>query len=192
MSVESLLVTPVIRRQLLPLSVDQYHQLCERDPSLRQTELIEGLIIAKMTKSPLPAYLINMLQAFFASKLPAGYLVRKEDPLTLATSEPEPDLAIVKGTLREFRGRHPVTAEWVIEIALSSLELDRAKAALYAAYAAYAAAGIAEYWIVIPQGSQVEVYTMPVGGQYRTLRIYTKAESIVTRWGVLDLATLFD
>jgi Uma2 family endonuclease len=139
-----------------------------------------------MTKSPLHAYLISLLYEFFSARLPDNYLVRKEDPLTLATSEPEPDIAIVKGALKGFRSTHPSMAELVIEIALSSLELDREKAVLYAA------AGIPEYWIVIPEADCVEVYQDPAGGCYQTLKVYQKAETILTPWGVLDLQTLFE
>jgi Uma2 family endonuclease len=186
MSTESLLAKEAIRREILPLSVEQYHQLCERSAALQKTELIEGLIIAKITKSPLHAYLISLLYEFFSARLPDNYLVRKEDPLTLATSEPEPDIAIIKGALKDFRSTHPTMAELVIEIALSSLELDREKAALYAA------AGIPEYWIVIPEADCVEVYQDPARGCYQRLKVYQKAETIPTPWGVLDLQMLFE
>lgn len=45
---------------------------------------------------------------------------------------PEPDVAIVRSTMEEFEIRHPTTAELVIEVAVSSVALDRANASLYA------------------------------------------------------------
>ena len=48
-------------------------------------------------------------------------------------SEPEPDVAVVAGTPREYLSAHPPTAALVVEVADSSLGLDRRlKSALYA------------------------------------------------------------
>lgn len=80
--------------------------------------------------------------------------------MTLADSEPEPDLCIVRGTRADFRRVHPSTAELVVEVAVSSLELDRVKAILYAE------AGVKEYWIVCPEERQVEVYRQPTPQGY--------------------------
>ena len=149
-----------VRDLIMPISVEQYHKLGESGLIAEKTELIEGIIFKKMTKSPLHTYVVNKLYGFFSLHLAAGYLLRKEDPLTLATSEPEPDISIVKGHLDEYVTRHPSKAELVIEVAVSSLDLDRAKAA------SYAAAGIPEYWIVLADEKIIERYTQPVDGQY--------------------------
>jgi Uma2 family endonuclease len=61
----------------------------------------------------------------------------------------------VRGEKTDFRSRHPETAELVVEIAVSSLEIDRVKAAIYAE------AGVREYWIVCPEEKRVEVYRQP-------------------------------
>ena len=34
----------------------------------------------------------------------------KEEPLTLSTSEPEPDISVVRGTEADFLAAHPTTA----------------------------------------------------------------------------------
>ena len=41
------------------------------------------------------------------------FVVRVEQPLTLSESEPEPDIAIVRGTRGDFRHRHPGFAQRV-------------------------------------------------------------------------------
>ena len=65
-------------------------------------------------------------------------------PLAISsTSEPEPDIAIVTGTPRDYRDEHPTTAELVVEIADTTLAYDRARKT-----ALYAQAGIQEYWIL--------------------------------------------
>ena len=150
-----------------------------------KTELLEGVIIKKMTKSPFHTYSLNLLYKFFSARLPEGYLIRKEDPLTLSASEPEPDLAIVKGTLQDFKIAHPNHAELVIEVAISSLDLDHKKTEIYAA------AGITEYWIIIPAEKKVEVYSNPMAGKYEIVTVYGENESINTRYGPLDLRTIF-
>jgi Uma2 family endonuclease len=78
-------------------------------------------------------------------------VVRREDPLTLKDSEPEPDIAVVRGSESEFFHAHPTTAELVIEVAVSSPVLDREAASLYAE------AGVKEYWIVLGTTRQIEV-----------------------------------
>ena len=80
--------------------------------------------------------------------------------LTLHDSEPEPDIAIVRGSVQDFRAHHPATAALVIEIAISSVSLDREKASLYAE------AGVEEYRIVLPVERRVEVHRRPQDGSY--------------------------
>jgi len=103
----------------------------------------------------------------------ANYHVRKEEPLTLADSEPEPDVAVVQGTPEDYRTEHPSTAELVIEVAIATLELDRDKADLYAA------AGVPEYWIVIPEEQAVEVLRTPSPVGYRTSVRHTAPDTVL-------------
>ena len=49
----------------------------------------------------------------------------------------------------------------VIEVAVSSPALDRENASLYAE------AGVKEYWILLANQSQAEVYRSPESGRYR-------------------------
>lgn len=81
-------------------------------------------------------------------------------------SEPEPDLSVVRGTDMDFLEAHPNTAELVIEVAVSSSELDRENASLYAE------AGVKEYWIVLASSRQVEVYRLPRAGAYQEKKIF--------------------
>jgi Uma2 family endonuclease len=161
----SLLDKPQIREWLLPISVEQYHQLSEAGIISQNTELVRGVILKKMTKSPLHTYTVHVILQWLAAVLPAGVYVRKEEPLTLADSEPEPDLAVVRGSANNYRTGHPRTAHLVIEVAVASLDLDREKAAIYAG------ASIDEYWIVIPERQQLEIYRQPSPTGYRTRQI---------------------
>ena len=165
MTTADFLEIPEIRATVSPVTVEQYHTFPERNQNGRHTELIRGVIIEKMSKSPLHATLIARLNRVLHRQLPDEFSIRQDNPVTLRDSEPEPDVAIVRGSIDDFCERHPVTAALAIEIAVTSLPLDRAKAALYAE------AGVEEYWIVLARERRVEVYRAPVGELYteRTL-----------------------
>ena len=64
------------------------------------------------------------------------------DPLD-DESEPEPDLAVVRGEPIHFLEAHPAVPALVVEVAETSLQLDRElKGGLYAR------AGLPEYWMI--------------------------------------------
>ena len=67
---------------------------------------------------------------------------------------------MVNGSRSQFRRSKPTTAQFVIEVAITSLGIDRAKAV------EYAKAGIPEYWIVQPDAALTEVFRDPQNGQY--------------------------
>ena len=71
-------------------------------------------------------------------------------------SEPEPDVAVVAGKPQDYIVAHPSTAALVVEVADSSLRLDRRFKA-----AVYARAGLHEYWIVNLVDRTLEVYREP-------------------------------
>lgn len=185
MSNVDVLAKDSVRNLVMPISVAQYHKLNASGLITDKTELIEGIILRKMTKSPLHTYILNRFYRFFADRLDTDYLLRKEDPLTLVSSEPEPDISIVRGRLEDFIGAHPRHAELVIEVAVASLELDREKAAIYAS------AGIPEYWIVIPADKTIERYIHPSTGRYQTYETITGEQTIDTLCGALALRDIF-
>lgn len=155
-----MLEIPEVRARLSPISVEQYHQFPEFNANGRRTELIRGMVIEKVSKSPLHCRIAKALYDRLLQAIPIGFSVRKDDPLTLADSEPEPDLAIVRGDERDFASRHPSTAALVIEVAVTSAAADRSMAAVYAE------AGVEEYWIVLPVERRVEVHRGAEGGIY--------------------------
>ncbi|MBM3881264.1 MAG: Uma2 family endonuclease [Verrucomicrobia bacterium] len=168
----AILELPEVRHRVSALTVEEYHRLDEFNERGRRTELIRGIVIEKMSKSPLHAAIAKRLYDFLLARLPPGWIVRREDPLTLKDSEPEPDIAVVRGTEAEFFRAHPSTAELVVEVAVSSPELDRENAALYAE------AGVKEYWIVLGTTRQIEVYRQPQGGHYRAVQLLALDDSL--------------
>ncbi len=154
-----------VRERLSPLSVEEYHRLDEYNERGRRTELIRGIVIEKMSRSPLHRLTTSLLYDHISVQLPKGHSIWKEEPLTFLDSEPEPDISITRGERRDYALRHPVSAELVVEVAVSSAELDRANAELYAE------AGVKEYWIVLASERRVEVYLRPAQGRYLERRI---------------------
>ena len=107
------------------------------------------------------------------SQVPPGFWLRKEEPLTLRDSEPEPDLSLVRGSRADFAVHHPVTAALVVEIAVTSAAEDRSLATLYAE------AGVEEYWIVLPVERRVEVHRRPQDGNYLD-RAVAEGDAVLT------------
>lgn len=169
--ISSLLELPTVKQRALPTTVEQYHALWQQGLIAENVELLEGVIVGKMPKSPLHSSVLQMmlhrLQAIRGEK----YDVRVEQPITCRRSEPEPDLALVAVSPNYYATGHPQTAELVVEIAVSSVEIDRRKAMIYAE------AGVREYWIVLPESWQIEVYTRLTGGKYEAQNVFTEGQS---------------
>ena len=161
------------RERVLRWSVDEYEHLVESGVIRKSLELVRGIIVERMSKSPLHRALAKWIYDRFQLQLPAGFVAFLESPLRLADSEPEPDVAVVRGREEEFRRTHPTGAELVIEVAVSSAALDRESSSLYAE------AGVREYWIVLGGERSVEVYRKPVGGVYQQKRFYREDEMLI-------------
>ncbi|MBP0022151.1 MAG: Uma2 family endonuclease [Cyanobacteria bacterium SBLK] len=145
---------------LLRLSVEQYHQMIAAgilDKNDR-IELLEGLLILKMAKNPPHRAATKLARTSFEAIVPQGWYVDTQEPITLENSEPEPDIAIVRGETRDYLDRHPGSGDvaLVMEISDSTLERDRTlKKRLYAR------AEIPVYWVLNLPERQLEVYTQP-------------------------------
>ncbi len=184
----AILELPEVRRRVSPLSVEEYHQLGEFNEHGKRTELIRGIVIEKMSKSPRHRTIVSLLYRLCLARLPAGFTVWQEQPLTFVDSEPEPDISVVRGRDSDFADTHPTTAEWVIEVAVSSPGLDRQNASLYAE------AGVKEYWIVLGRERQVEVYRRLENRRYQETLLVGMNETLECSSvpGVrIDVAELF-
>ena len=74
----------------------------------------------------------------------SGFTLRIQHPLAADDySEPEPDVAVVAGKIRDYRDAHPTLAVLIVEVSDESLHHDRTvKQRLYAR------CGIPEYWVL--------------------------------------------
>jgi Uma2 family endonuclease len=138
---------------------EEYYRLAEQGYfSGQRVQLLEGEIL-HMAPQGYPhaeAYLstVKILTAIFGPDS-----IRPQLPLNVpGESDPEPDVAVTKIPRGRFKD-HPTTAAVVVEIADSSIYLDRRKAGLYAA------AEVPEYWIVNLNTGRLEVFRTPVADQ---------------------------
>jgi len=86
-------------------------------------------------------------------------------------SEPEPDFTVVPPG--DYDVAHPSEAYLVIEVAESSLAMDRGKKLRL-----YASCAIPEYWVVNLPERCIEVYTGPVPGAYSNVERLARGQSI--------------
>jgi Uma2 family endonuclease len=141
-------------------TVAEYHQMIENGTlkSGDPVELLEGWLVNKMSRNTPHDVALVLLQESVRPFLSPGWHTRGQSAITTADSEPEPDMAIVRGAARDYLAHHPEANEigLLVEIADASLTHDRGfKARIYAR------AGIIEYWIVNLIDMQIEVYTRP-------------------------------
>ena len=120
-------------------------------------ELLDGLLVVKEPQGSPHAAIAAHVGHVLSSAFGRGWHARLHSPLAIDDdSEPEPDVAMVTGAPRDYVGAHPSTAAIVVEVADSSLRLDRRlKAGLYAR------AGLQEYWIVNLVDRVLEVHREP-------------------------------
>ena len=137
-------------------------------------ELLGGQLIVAEPQSDRHYTAIQALEEALRAAFGPGWTVRTQGPVALDDeSEPEPDVAVVPGTFRDYRHGHPSRPVLVVEVSLSSLALDRAhKSSLYAR------AGLADYWVVNLVDRVVEVCreperdaSAPFGWRYRSLTV---------------------
>ena len=189
MKAEEDLQVTVLGAEVWPVSVEAYHTLGEARLIPERTELLYGFIYHKVSKSPFHSFLVQLLQDLLHSVVPAGFVVRTEQPITCGDSELEPDLAVVRGHSGDFRLEHPRTAELVIEVCVTSADYDRSK------LGAYASAGVKECWLVLAPEKQVEVHRQADGGRFTKRAIHGPGEQLTSTSipGVtVDLGRFFD
>ncbi len=121
-------------------------------------ELIDGVLVLREPQSASHFTAIRRGQRALQRAFGAGWDVRPAGPVALDDhSEPEPDLAVVPGTVEDYAHAHPSRAVLVVEVSSTSLAFDRQyKSSLYAR------AGVTDYWIVNLVDRVLEVRRRPV------------------------------
>ncbi len=152
---------------LFRVSLDQYEAMVESGVFTKRDRLhlINGLLVAKMTQGDAHCVADDLCRVALSGVIPAGWFIRSAKPVRLPPDcEPEPDHAVVRGAIRDYRHGHPGPSDvgQIVEIAERSLTEDRTMVRVYGA------AGVPIYWIVNLVERQVEVYSKPHPGGYAT------------------------
>ncbi len=143
-------------------------------PPEARLELLDGEIIDMSPQKSQHAAACDLAEAALRTCDFGAAYVRIQKPLALDdTSEPEPDLAVVPGTPRDYADAHPGQALLIVEVADSSLGYDRTRKA-----GAYARNGVPEYWVINLRERVLEVRLAPAGGVYTQLQRLSADEQV--------------
>ncbi len=167
--------TPPLHR----ITVDEYERIIAsgalEDPG--RVELIDGYMVDKMGKNADHRWTTKEVLKALDMRLPPGWTSQKEEPVRIpGYDEPEPDIAILRGSDDDYRHRLPTADDvaLLVEVSDSTLRQDRGKKRT-----AYAKAGIPVYWFVNVVDRLVEVYTRPVkAGRYRSRKDYKPGQQV--------------
>ena len=120
-------------------------------------ELIGGQLIVAEPQGSRHFAAVQAVEEALRTAFGAGWQVRGQGPVALdEESEPEPDVAVVPGSFRDYAAAHPSRPVLVVEVSESSPALDRHhKGSLYAR------AGLDDYWIVNLVDQVLEVHRDP-------------------------------
>lgn len=123
-----------------------------------KVELLDGLLVVREPQGSRHPTAVILVRAALEKAFGRRFHLREEKPVALDDlSEPEPDVVVVPGRPRDYSDAHPSKPVLVVEVADTSLTLDRLRKG-----ALYARAGIADYWIVNLVDDVLEVYREPV------------------------------
>lgn len=159
-------------------TVETYHRMSELgilDPQER-TELIAGQITVMDAKGTPHVNALRLLTRELDKFLADRPFASTQDPIALDDlSEPEPDLAVIKGSILDYTGRHPRTQDvaLVIEVADSTLKYDsQVKDKIYAG------AGIVEYWVQDLQNQRLHIFREPQPTGYASHQVLSLPKQI--------------
>ena len=144
-------------------------------------ELLAGDLVVREPQGDPHTLAVELAGEALGAAFGPGWRVRIQLPVALdEESEPEPDVSVAPGRARDRREAKPSRLALVVEIAESSLALDREyKGSLYAR------ARIPDYWIVNLVDRVLEVYRDPgpaaaahYGWAYRSVHTRRSGEQV--------------
>ncbi|HEX3465463.1 MAG TPA: Uma2 family endonuclease [Candidatus Elarobacter sp.] len=159
------------------ITVEEFDLMVESGAFAEQhVELIDGRLIDMPPQGPPHDGTLTAFLTLFQRGFGRRVLVRIQMCLPVArTSEPVPDLALVRWEDGFYRDRHPRAEETfaVVEVSFSSLTFDRnVKRRLYGA------ARIPEYWIVDVTQHRIVVNREPNDLGYASEEIRERGDSV--------------
>ena len=137
-------------------------------------ELVDGDLHAMTPEGSRHTAVMHLVADCLRQVFGSGFFVRIQNPLAVDEySEPEPDVAVVAGAVRDYMDAHPTSALLVVEVSDESLRYDRTvKQRLYAR------CGIPEYWILALPEARLEVHRDPAAEGYRSVTRHGAGELV--------------
>lgn len=127
-----------------------------------RVELIDGVLFDVSPAGPEHAAIVSWLTRHLVIGYPDSE-VRVQDTLLVAGGFLSPDIIVVEPVPRD---RLPCTAVLAVEVSVTSLRRETAKALRYAR------AGVGEYWIVDVAAREVRVHQEPSPQGYRRVAVH--------------------
>lgn len=148
---------------------EQYYEMGRRGyfDGIRVERLKGEIVVMSPMNWPHSLAVANVDEALRAVFAGVGW-INRGSTLPTDDSDPEPDVAVIPGTQRQYTD-HPTTALLVVEVSHTTLDKDMTTKAEI-----YATAGIADYWVLDIDTRRLLVYRdprpLPPGGvAYRSL-----------------------
>jgi Uma2 family endonuclease len=148
------------------ITADDYHLMATAGilgPDAR-VELIDGEVIDRAPMKNRHAAAVRLLDRRMTLAVGDAAIVSCQLPLRLgASSEPAPDLMLLRPTADFYAAQHPGPGDvlLLVEVADTSLDYHRSvKLPLYARH------GVCEVWIVDLENRQISFFRKPAGDSY--------------------------
>ena len=145
----------------------------------KRVELIKGEIIEMTPMKSAHATAVRLIVEVLRDIFAKGFVVDSQLPMNFGKAdEPEPDVSVISGKVRDFSESHPKTAALIVEVSETTLHYDRTKKA-----SLYAENKISDYWILNLKNRCLEVYRQPkkdkkLGCIYTENRIFTEDDEV--------------
>jgi Uma2 family endonuclease len=141
-----------------------------------RVQLIEGEIVEVSPQNAPHATAVCLLEEALRRAFGSGFTVRVQLPLALGPdSEPEPDVAVVRGSPRDYRDHHPTGQDTLLvaEVADVTWRFDRERKGRV-----YARSGVPEYWILNLESRTLEVHRRPQGEEYAEVIVLAEGDEV--------------
>ncbi|MEO7037642.1 MAG: Uma2 family endonuclease [Polyangiaceae bacterium] len=167
------LSSPEVLPSVRPLRRVEYDQLVGLGAFTdERIELLDGVLVPVSPIGGRHSRTVGRLGELLVVAMVGKACVLVQSPFAAGDlSEPEPDLSV--SPLSGDDDVHPEQAHLIVEVAESSVSIDRGRKARL-----YAECRVPEYWVVNLVARHVEVYTEPVGGVYQRVTVYEKGSRI--------------
>lgn len=145
-------------------------------PEPSRIELIHGRVIDRMGQGSLHLWCRIRIGRRMRAALEPRFLLVEECSVRIAfDGEPVADVAVLQEAVNSDDEHTPTPEDVVllVEVAVSSADYDLGEKALL-----YAQAGIADYWVVLPEQKQIVVHREPSADGYKSVMFFGEDEGV--------------